>query len=140
MPVRKSEATWRGTLKEGAGTMKLASGLYEGPYTYSSRFEEGAGTNPEELIGAAHAGCYSMFLSALLSEKGHPPERIHTAAKVHLGAGPEIKKIELDCEAAVPGVDEAEFLGLAAAAKTDCPVSKALEAVPEITLSARLVS
>ena len=119
--------------------MRLASGLYEGPYTFLSRFEEGAGTNPEELIGAAHAGCFSMFLSALLTDKGYVPERVHTAAKVHLGAGPQIKKIELECEAAVPGVGEAEFQELAAAAKADCPVSKALAAVPEITLNAKLV-
>ena len=138
MPIRKSEATWRGTLKEGAGTMKLASGLYEGPYTYSSRFEDAAGTNPEELVGAAHAGCFSMFLAALLSEKGYRPERIRTSAGVHLGAGPVINRIELECEATVPGVTEAEFQTLAASAKEACPVSKALASVPEITLSAKL--
>lgn len=140
MAVRKSEAEWRGTLKEGAGTMRLASGLYEGPYTYSSRFEEGRGTNPEELIGAAHAGCFSMFLAALLTEKGYPPERVHTTAAVHLGAGPQIKKVDLECEATVPGVDEAVFQELAVAAKDGCPVSKALAAVPEITLRAALTS
>lgn len=139
MPIRKSEAVWRGTLKEGSGTMKLASGLYEGPYTFSSRFEEAAGTNPEELIGAAHAGCFSMFLAALLTEKGYAPERIQTTASVHLGAGPLIKKIVLESEAAVPGVGEAEFQELAEAAKAGCPVSKALAAVPEVTLNARLV-
>lgn len=139
MPVRKSEAVWRGTLKEGAGTMKLASGRYEGPYTYSSRFEEAAGTNPEELVGAAHAGCFSMFLAALLTERGYEPESVHTTAAVHLGAGPTIKKIELDCEAKVPGVGDAEFRELAAQAKAECPVSKALAAVPEIVLSAKLV-
>lgn len=139
MPVRKSEATWRGTLKEGNGIMKLASGLYEGPFTFSSRFEEAAGTNPEELIGAAHAGCFSMFLSALLTEKGFAPERIHTTAAVHLGAGPLIKRIDLVCQATVPGVEEAEFQELAEAAKAGCPVSRALAAVPEITLQATLV-
>ena len=138
MPVRKSEATWKGTLKEGGGPMRLASGLYEGPYTFSSRFEEAAGTNPEELVGAAHAGCFSMFLAALLTDNGHPPERVHTTAAVHLGAGPTITKIELDCEAAVPGLDDAEFQELAAQAKANCPVSKALAAVPEIVLKARL--
>ena len=140
MPIRKSEAVWKGTLKEGAGTMKLASGRYEGPYTFSSRFEEAAGTNPEELIGAAHAGCFSMFLSALLTEKGYVPERVHTTAAVHLGAGPTINRIDLDSEATVPGVGEAEFQELASAAKAGCPVSKALAAVPQITLSAKLVS
>jgi len=138
MPVRKSEAVWRGTLKEGSGTMKLASGLYEGPYTYSSRFEEGAGTNPEELVGAAHAGCFSMFLAALLADKGYTPERIFTTASVHLGAGPMIKKIELDCQAVVPGIGETEFQEVAAAAKANCPVSKALAAVPEVVLKAAL--
>lgn len=139
MPVRKSQATWNGSLKEGRGTMRLASGLYEGPYTFSSRFEEAAGTNPEELIGAAHAGCFSMFLAALLDEKGYRAERIHTMAAVHLGAGPAIKRIDLDTEATVPGVGEAEFQELAEQAKAGCPVSKALAAVPEIVLKARLV-
>ena len=108
MAVRKSEATWLGTLKEGNGTMKLGSGLFEGPYTYVSRFEEGKGTNPEELIGAAHAGCFSMFLSALLDGDGDKPVRVQTTDTVHLGAGPTINKIELDCEAEVPGVHPIE--------------------------------
>jgi osmotically inducible protein OsmC len=138
MPVRKSEAVWRGTLKEGGGTMRLASGLYEGPYTFSSRFEEAAGTNPEELVGAAHAGCFSMFLASLLSERGYPPESVNTTAAVHLGAGPTIKKIELVCEARVPGIGEADFQESAAQAKVECPVSKALAAVPEIVLDAKL--
>jgi len=138
VPVRKSEAVWQGTLKEGSGSMRLASGLYEGPYTFSSRFEEAAGTNPEELVGAAHAGCFSMFLAALLTEKGYLAERVHTAAAVHLGAGPTINKIELVCEATVPGVGEPEFQELAAQAKAECPVSKALAAVPEIVMSAKL--
>lgn len=140
MPIRKSTAEWKGTLKEGAGTMRLASGLYEGPYTYSSRFEEGAGTNPEELIGAAHAGCFSMFLAALLTEKGHPPASIKTSAAVRLGAGPAIEKITLETEAVVPGLGEAEFMEAAEAAKANCPVSKALAAVPEIVLHATLAA
>jgi osmotically inducible protein OsmC len=139
MAIRKSTANWEGTLKGGSGTMRLASGLYEGPYTYSSRFEEAQGTNPEELIGAAHAGCYSMFLAALITDKGFSPERISTSATVHLGAGPLINKIELDCEAVVTGMREDEFQEAAAAAKAGCPVSKALAAVPEITLYARLI-
>jgi osmotically inducible protein OsmC len=140
MAVRTSEATWLGTLKEGSGTVKLASGLYEGPYTWASRFEEGPGTNPEELIGAAHAGCYSMFLSALLTNNGFKPERIHTTATVHLAAGPLINKIELNSEAEVPGIDDATFQEYAEKAKAGCPVSKALAAVPEVTLKATLVS
>ena len=137
MAVRTSSAEWKGTLKEGAGTLKLASGAYEGPYTFASRFESGPETNPEELIGAAHAGCYSMFLSALLSNKGFVPT-IRTTAAVHLEAGPTITLIELNTEAEVPGCDEATFQQLAEDAKKGCPVSKAL-AGPEIKLTAKLV-
>ncbi len=137
MTVRASTAAWKGTLKEGAGTMKLGSGAYEGPFTFASRFESGPGTNPEELIGAAHAGCFSMFLSALLSKEGFVPT-IRTTAKVHLGAGPTITLIELETEAEVPGIDEEKFQQLAQDAKKGCPVSKAL-AGPEITLSAKLL-
>lgn len=139
MTVRKSDATWRGNLKEGSGTMKLGSGLYEGPFTFASRFESGNGTNPEELIGAAHAGCYSMFLSALLSGDGHTPTRVSTTAAVHLTDGPKISKIELTCQAEVPGLSADEFAGYAQKAKDGCPVSKALGAVDEITLDASLV-
>ncbi len=139
MAVRSSEATWLGTLKEGSGTMKVGAGHYEGPYTYASRFESGAGTNPEELIGAAHAGCFSMFLSALLTNNGFTPTRIHTTAVVHLGAGPTINKIELNTEAEVPGIDADKFADLATQAKAGCPVSKALAAVDEIVLNAKLV-
>ena len=138
MPIRTSSAEWKGTLKEGAGTMKLASGAFEGPYTFSSRFESGKGTNPEELIGAAHAGCFSMFLAALLTEAGFPPKSIRTTAAVHLEAGPTIARIELATEASVPGIDAQAFLGHAEAAKRNCPVSKAL-AGPQITLSAKLL-
>lgn len=137
MPIRTSSAEWKGTLKEGTGTMRLASGAFEGPYTFSSRFESGPGTNPEELIGAAHAGCFSMFLAALLTDAGFPPKSVRTTAAVHLGAGPTIARIELSTEATVPGIDEQSFLGHAEAAKKNCPVSKAL-AGPEITLSAKL--
>lgn len=138
MTTRTSFAEWKGNLKEGSGTMKLASGAYEGPYTFASRFEEGKGTNPEELIGAAQAGCFSMFLSALLAKAGYTAESISTSATVHLGEGPTITLIEVKTEAKVPGVAEAEFLELAEAAKKNCPISKAL-AGPEITLSAKLL-
>jgi osmotically inducible protein OsmC len=138
MPVRISSAEWKGTLKEGAGTMKLASGAYEGPFTFASRFESGRGTNPEELIGAAHAGCFSMYLSALLTNAGFKPTRIHTTAAVHLGEGPTISLIELNTEAQVPNLTEAAFKEQAEAAKKNCPVSKAL-AGPEIRLNAKLV-
>jgi lipoyl-dependent peroxiredoxin len=138
MAVRNAEAVWQGTLREGAGSLKLGSGVYEGPYTYASRFEEAAGTNPEELIGAAHAGCFSMFLAAVLTRAGFTPTRIHTTAKVHLESGPAITKIELDTEAEVPNLDEQAFQEHAAAAKQGCPVSKALSAV-DIQLNAKLV-
>ena len=139
MSVRTSSAEWKGTLKEGSGNMKVGSGAYDGPYTYASRFETGPGTNPEELIGAAHAGCYSMFLSALLTKAGFTPTRIATTAKVHLTEGPTISLIELDTEAEVPGLSEADLQTHAEAAKQGCPVSKALAAVPEVKLVARLV-
>jgi lipoyl-dependent peroxiredoxin len=137
MTTRTSSAEWKGTLKEGAGTMKLASGAYEGPFTFASRFESGKGTNPEELIGAAHAGCYSMFLSALLTTAGFTPTRIATTATVHLTEGPTISLIELNCEADVPGLSEAVFQEKALAAKAGCPVSKVL-AGAEIKLTAKL--
>jgi osmotically inducible protein OsmC len=138
MAVRTSSAVWKGTLKEGAGTMKLASGAYEGPFTFASRFESGQGTNPEELIAAAHAGCFSMFLSALLTKAGFTATRISTTAAVHLTEGPTISLIELVSEAEVPGLSEAAFQEHAAAAKSGCPVSKVLAAT-EIKLTAKLV-
>lgn len=142
MTVRSSHAVWNGTLKEGNGTMKVGDGRYEGPYTYASRFESGEGTNPEELIGAAHAGCYSMFLSALLSNNGYKPESISTTADVHLGRddkGPAITKIVLTTEASVPDLTEEQLADFAAQAKAGCPISKALGAVSEIELDAKLV-
>lgn len=138
MTVRSAHAEWKGTLKEGWGTMKLGSGAFEGSYSFSSRFEEAPGTNPEELIGAAHAGCFTMFLSALLTDAGFPPKQLQTTAKVHLKAGPIIAAIDLTTEGIVPGIQESEFLKLAESAKKDCPVSKALSAV-EINLSAKLI-
>lgn len=140
MPARSSSAIWQGTLKEGNGTMSLGSGMFEGPFTRASRFEDGKGTNPEELIAAAHAGCYSMFLSALLSNNNYTPTRVETTATVHITQGPTISLIELVCEAEVPSLTEADFADFAAQAKAGCPVSKALSAVPEITLKATLLS
>jgi osmotically inducible protein OsmC len=138
MAIRVSSAEWKGTLKEGAGIMKLGQAGYEGPFTYASRFESGRGTNPEELIGAAHAGCFSMFLAALLTGAGFKPNRIATTATVHLGEGPTITLIELDTQADVPNLTEADLQKHAEAAKKNCPVSKALTG-PEIRLQARLV-
>lgn len=137
MAARKSTAEWKGTLKEGGGTMSLGSGAYTGPFTFASRFESGKGTNPEELIAAAHAGCYSMFLSALLTKAGLTPTRINTTATVHLGDGPTINLIELDTEAEVPDLTDAAFQEHARQAKEGCPVSKAL-AGPQISLRATL--
>lgn len=138
MPTRNSSAVWRGNLTEGNGTMRIGNGAYEGPFTRASRFADGPGTNPEELLGAAHAGCYSMFLSAVLTKSGFPPAEIRTIAAVTIADGPTITTIELTTEAVVPGVDEKTFLDHAENAKKGCPVSKALAAV-EIKLNARLV-
>ena len=141
MAIRTAEAVWEGTLREGAGKVKLGSGAFEGPYSFRSRFEEGTGTNPEELIGAAHAGCFSMALSAGLSRAKLTPRRIQTTARVHLESvegGFRLTRIELDTEAEVPGLDAKAFAEHAETAKKNCPVSVALAAVP-ITLNARLL-
>jgi osmotically inducible protein OsmC len=141
MPVRKAEAVWEGNLKEGKGKMKLGSGAFEGAYSFASRFEDAKGTNPEELMGAAHAGCFSMAFSLFLGNAGYMPERISTVAHVHIdkvGEGYKITKIDLETEAKIPGIDEKKFLEQAEAAKRGCPVSQALAGV-EISLKARLV-
>jgi osmotically inducible protein OsmC len=139
MAISKAESTWTGSLKEGSGTVKSGNGFFEAPFTFVSRFEgDPKGTNPEELIGAAAAGCFSMFLSAQLTKAGHVPTRIHTQATVHLGDGPTVTKIELDTVANVPGVDAALFNEKVAFSKANCPISKALAAVPEIIVNAKL--
>ena len=140
MPVRTADAHWEGSLAEGRGTMAFGSGAFEGQYSFGSRFEEAEGTNPEELIGAAHAGCFSMFLSGALGEAGHEPDEIKTEARVHLDkadGGFAIATIELNARARVPGIDRDEFQRIAEASKEGCPVSKALAGV-EITLQAEL--
>src|SRR4030081_1342892 len=124
MPERTATARWEGGLQGGKGTMRLGSGAFEGQYSFSSRFEEGTGTNPEELIGAAHAGCFSMALSGALTRAGFPPKRIETTAKVHLGpveGGFAIGLIELETTANVPGIDEKAFQEQAEGAKKNCP-------------------
>jgi osmotically inducible protein OsmC len=138
MAVRTSSAEWKGTLKAGAGTMKVGK-AWEGPFTFASRFESGPGTNPEELIGAAQAGCFSMFLSALLSDAGFIPTRIQTTATVHLEDGPTVTLIELSTEAVVPGLKDADFQKHAEKAKKECPISKALTG-PKLTLKAKLLA
>jgi osmotically inducible protein OsmC len=138
MPLRSSEATWEGDLKNGSGDLALGSGAYEGSYSFLSRFEDGDGTNPEELIAAAHAGCYAMALSNDLASDGHDPERVHATAHVNLDAESlTIDHIELVVEASVPGMDEATFMEYAEGAKENCPVSRVL-AGAEITLDATL--
>lgn len=139
MAVSKAHAQWTGTLKEGAGTMKGDSGHFSAPFTFVSRFEGAAGgTNPEELIGAAQAGCFSMFLAAQLTAAGHPPTSIDTSATVHLGAGPTVTKIELETVAVVPGASAELFAEKVDFSKKNCPISKALAAVPEIVVNATL--
>ncbi|RUY96504.1 MULTISPECIES: OsmC family protein [unclassified Mesorhizobium] len=142
MTIREASAKWQGTLKEGSGRLQLGSGVFEGAYSFPSRFENGPGTNPEELIAAAHAGCFSMALSAILGNANHVPTSISTVAKVHLGAtaaGPTITRIELETEAEVAGLAEDEFERLAQSAKAGCLVSRALGGVSQITLKATLV-
>lgn len=138
MAIRNASAVWNGTLKEGNGTMKLGSGAFEGEYTFASRFEEGTGTNPEELVGAAQAGCFSMYLASVLTNAGFPPVQVRTSAKVHLDEGPRITLIELETEAEVPNVDEKTFLESVDKSKKNCPISLALTG-PELRVSARLV-
>ncbi len=138
MAIRTAQARWEGTLKQGAGNLKLGSGAYDGQYNFSSRFEEGTGTNPEELIGAAHAGCYTMALNAALERNGTLPNYVQTNARVHLGKNANdqlaILKIELIVEASVPGISAEQFQKFAEDAKTGCIISRALN-VEEMTLS-----
>jgi osmotically inducible protein OsmC len=141
MATRTGSAVWEGTLKQGKGNLKLGSGAFEGAYSFSSRFEEGKGTNPEELIGAAEAACYSMALSANLEKAGHPATRISTTATVKLemvDGGPKITTIDLNTEADVPDIDEKNFQEQAEKTKKTCPVSVAL-AGPQINLTAKLI-
>jgi len=139
MAIAKASAQWKGTLKEGSGSMKGGNGFFEAPFSFVSRFEgDKKGTNPEELIGAAHAGCFSMFLAAQLTSAGKPPTSIDTSATVTLGDGPTITKIELVTRAVVPGVDQKLFDEKVAFSKANCPVSKALKAVADVTVDAKL--
>ena len=142
MPTRTAEAEWKGNLAEGTGTLKVGSGAFEGPYSFKSRFEEGqSATNPEELLGAAHAGCFTMALTAQLSRERLTPTRIHTEARVKLekaGESFSITRIDLETEAEVPGIDDAAFQKYALGAKENCPLSKALAAT-DIHLTAKLL-
>ena len=141
MPApRTADAEWKGALRDGSGTMRFGSGAFEGQYSFSSRFEEGTGTNPEELIAAAHAGCFSMAFAGALGRAGHEPEQVHTSAAVHLektDAGFTITRVDLTTEASVPGIGEEEFQQIGAEAKANCPVSRLLTGA-EISLKATL--
>ena len=139
--ARMANAEWRGNLQEGEGTMALGSGAWEGPFTFKSRFEDGAGSNPEELIGAAEAGCFTMQLSHDLSEAGHVPELVHTDARVsirNIDGAPTIFKIALTTRARVPGLDAETLQRTAEATRENCIISRALGAVGEITVDATL--
>jgi len=142
MAIRKAEAVWHGSLQDGTGKMRFGGGAFEGNFSFQSRFEEGPGTNPEELIGAAEAGCFSMALSADLGRAGFKPRRVQTKAQVYLDKVDgkfTITRIHLDTEAEVPDIDEETFLKTAEGTRTGCPVARALTGV-EITLNAKLVS
>ena len=141
MPIRTASARWQGNFTEGSGTVKTGKGGYEGNYSAKSRFEEGEGTNPEELIGAAHAGCFSMAFSKGLAEAGFPPTSVQTTAKVHLDktdAGMTVTRIDLETVGEVPGIDAADFQKIAEGAKENCPISRLLSPGADITLSATL--
>ncbi|HEX3810140.1 MAG TPA: OsmC family protein [Rhizomicrobium sp.] len=142
MPTRTGEAEWKGDVQHGSGVMKVGSGAFEGHYGLNTRMGDEKGTNPEELIGAAHAGCFSMALSAALTKAGFPPDSIHTTAKVHFDQKDgnwTIHTIELSTEAEVPKITAEAFEEQAQGAKKNCPVSRALAGVPEITLDAKLI-
>lgn len=139
--IREATAQWNGDLREGRGTMAFGGGAFEGQYSFRSRFEDGPGTNPEELIGAAHAGCFSMAFSNMLAQAGHVPTSVRTTARVHLepvDGKQTITRVELVCEGDVPGIEPGEFRRIAAEAKAGCPVSRALAAV-DISLEATLI-
>ena len=141
MTVRSGSAEWHGNVESGSGTVTVGDSVFEGPYSYDSRFGEGKGTNPEQLIAAAHASCFTMALSNILSAAGHPPESLHTNAHVQLrniDGVPTLARINLDTEGRVPSVDERQFQAYADEAKRICPVSRALAAIPEIVLTAKL--
>ncbi|MDQ2675167.1 MAG: OsmC family protein [Actinomycetota bacterium] len=141
MPKRKATAKWEGTIREGEGMIGLGSGAWEGPYSARSRYEDAPESNPEELLAAAHAGCFTMALALILSLAEHVPESLETEATVHLrqkDKGFVIPQIDLVVRGRVPGMDDEEFARHAGTAKKHCPLSKALAAVDEITLDARL--
>jgi osmotically inducible protein OsmC len=143
MATRNGSAEWRGDLKGGEGDLTVGDGVFKGKYSFSSRFEEGEGTNPEELIAAAHAACFTMALSNILAEHGHSPDWVRTVAKVHLRQkeeGPTIERIDLETEGRVAEIDQDHFAEHAEEAKSGCVVSRALAGVKEMTVTARLAA
>ena len=141
MPERNGSAEWRGDLKAGSGSLVVGDGVFSGAYSFASRFEEGAGTNPEELIAAAHAACFTMALANILSEAGHTPDHVSTAARVtlrNIDGAPTLARVDLETTGQVPGLDQVRFQGYADQAVKDCPVSRALAGIPEMVVSARL--
>jgi len=142
MTARNGSAVWRGDLESGSGTVTVGDGVFEGAYSFQSRFAEGEGTNPEQLIAAAHAGCFTMALSSILSAAGHAPESVRTNARVQLrnvDGAPTLTRIDLDTQGHVAGVGQEQFQRYADEAKATCPVSRALAGIPEIVLTAKLV-
>ena len=143
MPTRSGSAVWRGDLQNGHGNLTVGDGVFEGAYSFKSRFEEGEGTNPEELIAAAHAACFAMAFSNILAGEGHTPDSVEASARVVLkevDGAPTLARIELKADGKVPGIDDDEYQRLAEQAKKDCPVSRALGGVQEIRLEATLTS
>ena len=143
MTARNGSAEWHGDLEGGSGRITVGEGIFEGAYSYASRFAEGEGTNPEQLIAAAHAGCFTMALANILSAAGHAPRSVRTSARVQLrniDGAPTLARIDLDTEGDVPGIDAQQFQSHADEAKANCPVSRALAGIPEMALTAKLVS
>jgi osmotically inducible protein OsmC len=143
MTARNGAAEWHGSVDNGAGTITVGGGVFEGAYSYESRFGEAAGTNPEQLLAAAHSGCFTMALANALSAAGHPPESLRTDAQVqlrNLDGAVTLARIDLKTNGDVPGIDERQFQAYAEAAKRDCPVSRALAGIPEIILTAKLLT
>ena len=143
MTARNGSAEWHGSVETGSGTITVGNGVFEGAYSYESRFGEAAGTNPEQVLAAAHSGCFTMALANGLSAAGHQPESLRTKARVHLcnvDGAITLARVDLETVGDVPGIDERQFQSYAEAAKTDCPVSRALAGIPQIILTARLLT
>jgi lipoyl-dependent peroxiredoxin len=143
MPTRNGSAEWRGDLQGGSGEVTVGNDVFHGNFSFASRFEEGEGTNPEELIAAAHAACFAMAFSNILASNGHTPDSVKASARVQLrnvDGAPTIAAIELEADGNVPGIDEQQFQQFAEEAKAQCPVSRALAGVKEISLNARLAA